>query len=191
MKGSSDYRGHPCGACRSVGTGRAAILLALLGTVACEPVPEVARDPDPLLQTSELRYRIERHDIGYSTQVVYTFRNDTGADVHLENCDGDIRPLLQVRREGRWVDAWRPLMRECASEPVVIERGARLTDTLEVVGAPPESNVSPSFVFEDVEGVYRLYWFQSRLVPEGESGGDASDPGIPWRTSNPFALAFP
>lgn len=190
MTGSAASARSTGGVDRSARTGLAVTLLGLVPFAACDSVPDVERDPAPLMQTSELRYPLERHDIGYSTQITYTFRNDTDADVHLENCRGDVRPLLQVRRDGRWVDAWRPLMRECESDPVVVEKGARLTDTLDVVGAPPGSNVSPTFVFEDVEGVYRLYWFQARLVREGDHAGDAPDPGVPWRTSNPFVLAF-
>lgn len=189
--GARGAHGNARGIRGNARTGLGAILLGLVALTACDSVPDVERDPEPLLQTSELRYPLERHDIGYSAQVVYTFRNDTDADIHLDNCRGDVRPLLQVRRDGRWVDAWRPLTRECESDPVVVEKGARLTDTLDVVGAPPESNVSPSFVFDDVEGVYRLYWFQARLVRDGEDAENAPDPGVPWRTSNPFVLAFP
>jgi hypothetical protein len=142
------------------------------------------------MQTSELRYRLERHDIGYSVVIPFTYRNETGGPVTLDQCDGDLRPLLQVRREGRWVDAWRPLQRSsCVDEPVVVASGATRSDTVSVVGAPPGSNVTPQFVFSELEGVYRLYWFQARR--DSAAGADAVDPAdARWRTSNAFVLSF-
>jgi hypothetical protein len=144
----------------------------------------VERDVAPHTQTSALRYELERHDIGYSGRIPYTFTNRLSGPVIFHNCEGDVRPLLQVRRQGRWVDAWRPLMRACASSPLEIPPEGARTDTLVLVGAPPGSNVSPNFVFEDLEGVYRLYWFQSEtLKPVGP-------PDDAWRVSNPFVLTL-
>ena len=95
-----------------------------------------------------------------------------------------------VRREGRWVDAWRPLQRSnCADELVVVRSGATRSDTVSVVGAPPGSNVTPQFVFTELEGVYRLYWFQARRDSAAEA--NAVDPrDARWRTSNAFVLSF-
>lgn len=166
------------------------LVACLVALVSCGDVPDVARDPAPFLQTDEVRYDWTRHDFGYSTEIAYTYRNDTGVRVLLDACEGDVRPLLQVQRDGRWVDAWHPLMRNCPGEPLVIEPGDRWDGTVRVIGAPPASNVTPNFVFEDVEGVYRLYWFQARL----EDGGPNGAPTVPddlWRTSNPFVVAFP
>ena len=162
-----------------------ACLLVLAG---CRGVPDVERDPAPMTQTAELRYPIERHDFGYSARIAYVFRNETDAAVRLAECAGDTRPLLQVRRNGIWVDAWHPLGIRCEDPPLVIDPGASFADTLTVVGGPPGSNVTPTFVFEDVEGVYRLYWFQAR---RGEVAADEpADPDDAWRVSNPFVLAF-
>ena len=157
--------------------------MILLASVACGP-PSVDRDLDPYTQTSALEYPLERHDIGYSARIAFTFTNRASAPVVLDHCEGDIRPLLQVRREGRWVDAWHPFMRTCVSPPIEVPPGGTRTDTLAVVGAPPGSNVSPNFVFGDVEGVYRLYWFQAEL------GDAARPPDDAWRVSNPFVLAL-
>lgn len=162
----------------------------LIALVSCGDIPDVARDPTPFLQTGEVRYAWTRHDFGYGTEISYTYRNDTGATVLLEQCEGDVRPLLQVQRDGRWVDAWHPLMRTCSDEPLVIEPGARWEGTVRVIGAPPGSNVTPNFVFEDVEGVYRLYWFQAHLADDGPDGV-APPPDDRWRTSNPFVVSFP
>lgn len=158
--------------------------------ISCGGVEDVQRDPEPLLQTSELRYPLQRHDFAYSATIPYHFRNETGGVVHLDNCRGDIRPLLQVLRDGRWVDAWHPRTETCQSPPVVVQPDDTLRDTLSVVGAPPASNVTPAFVFEDVEGVYRLLWFQARRAPQsGEAEGAILD--TRFRVSNPFVLAFP
>lgn len=156
----------------------------LLASVACCAPPSVERDPEPHTQTSGLEYALERHDIGYSSRIPYTFTNRSSATVRFGNCDQDIRPLLQVRRDGRWVDAWYPLMRTCESAPLEVPPGDVRADTLTLVGAPPGSNVSPNFVFEDVEGVYRLYWFQAELAEAARPPDDA------WRVSNPFVLAL-
>lgn len=168
-------------------------MVAGLAMAACSGPREVERDPAPLLQTSALTYTFERHDFGYSATIPYTYRNETDVDVVVDHCDGDVRPLLQIRRGDRWVDQWHPFMDGCSSPPLRIAPGERYTDTLRVVGAPPGSNVTPAFVFEDVEGVYRLYWFQARLsdsdpVAPGEESGAAA---LPWRASNAFVLELP
>jgi hypothetical protein len=154
----------------------------------CGSVPDVERDPVPLTQTAELRYPIERHDFAYMARIPYEFRNHTGGDVRLADCREDVRPLLQVRRNGAWVDAWHPPPTSCDGPPLVVAPGGTFTDTLSVVGGPSGSNVTPTFIFEDVEGVYRLYWYQASLsdtLPEG-----ASASGEAWRVSNPFVLVF-
>ena len=161
----------------------ARVLVATLALASCGPA-QVERDPGPHTQTSELRYPIQRLDFGYAARVPYTFTNRSSGTVAFHHCEGDVRPLLQVQRDGRWVDAWQPLMRSCESTPLEIPPGDTRSDTLSVVGAPPGSNVSPNFVFEDVEGVYRLYWFQARRPSGDEPPDDA------WRVSNPFVLAF-
>lgn len=168
-------------------------MVAGLAMAACSGPPEVERDPAPLLQTSALTYTFERHDFGYSATIPYSYRNETGVDVVVDHCDGDVRPLLQIRRGDRWVDQWHPFMDGCSSPPVRIAPGEVYSDTLRVIGAPPGSNVTPAFVFEDVEGVYRLYWFQARL-----SNSDAAAPGeesgaaaLQWRVSNAFVLELP
>lgn len=163
------------------------VLVLVLG--GCGSVPEVERDPVPLTQTPDLRYPIDRLDFGYMARIPYEFRNDTGADVRLADCETDVRPLLQVRRNGAWVDAWHPFTTRCGGAPLVVAPGSTFSDTLVVVGGPPGSNVTPTFTFEDVEGVHRLYWFQARLphaLPD-----DARASGDAWRVSNPFVLAFP
>jgi len=164
--------------------------VAFLAVGACTGVPDVERDPEPLLQTAELRYDWTRHDVGYATEISFTYRNDTGRRLFLDQCGGDVRPLLQVQRSGRWVDAWHPLVRNCRDEPVVIEAGARWEGSVRVLGAPPGSNVTPNFVFEDVEGVYRLYWFQARLDEPAGADGPQAPVDDRWRVSNPFVISF-
>lgn len=162
------------------------ILLAFLA--ACHAPPRVERDPQPLLQTSELSYRVTRNRIGFAATIPYTFRNETGVAVHLRNCDGDTRPMLQKRRNGKWFDAWEPFLVRCESPPVVIEEGAVFSDTLHLVGAPPGSNVLPAFVFPEIEGVYRLVWFQALRASPDSTGGDAGRLEERYRVSNPFVL---
>ncbi|MEX2467273.1 MAG: hypothetical protein WD995_10205 [Gemmatimonadota bacterium] len=163
------------------------LLVAMAG---CGSVPDVERDPVPLTQTLELRYPVERHDIGYSAQVSYTFRNGTDAAIRLADCVDDVRPLLQLRRDGRWVDAWHPRLTPCDGPPLVVEPGASFGDTLNVVGGPPGSNITPAFIFEEIEGVYRLYWFQAALASDSAVEEAESDIDTDWRVSNPFVLAF-
>jgi hypothetical protein len=149
----------------------------------------VERDPEPLLQTDALLYELVRDEVGYSTRIAYTFRNGTGEAVAIPNCRKDTRPMLQKERDGRWYDAWEPYRDRCESPPVVIGVGETFTDTLDLFGAPPGSNVLPAFVFPEVQGVYRLFWVQAR--PAADSTG-APDPGrrldMELRVSNPFVL---
>lgn len=164
------------------------LLPSAFGLGGCGGVPKVERDPGPLLQTSDLRYSFERLDIGYSASIPYEFRNRTGGNVYLRNCDGDVRPLLQVQRDGRWVDAWQPLTAGCESFPLVIRPGVTFVDTLRVLGAPPGSNVMPAFVFEDVEGIYRLLWFQAVSEYDPEHPETSTPLRLEHSVSNAFAL---
>ncbi len=149
-------------------------LLAAAGlAAACGDVPAVERDPSAPIQTSALRYELRTLDFGYAATIPWTFQNGTGHEVRVRNCRGDVRPSLQVRREGRWVDAWRPFGSACESPPLVIPPGGSYADTLEVVGAPPGSNVTPAFVFEDVAGVYRLVWDRAADLPLEETVSNA------------------
>ena len=161
-----------------------------LALAACTPAPVVERDPAPLLQTDALRYELVRDDVGYATRIAYTFRNETGETVALPNCQGDTRPMLQKERDGRWYDAWEPYRGRCESPPVVIGAGETFSDTFDVFGAPPGSNVLPAFVFPEVEGVYRLFWVQAR--PAADSAGTPDEArrfDMDLVVSNAFVLA--
>lgn len=166
----------------------AALAVALLLT-ACRPTPTVERDLAPLLQTDSLVYELVRDDVGYSTRIPYTFRNETGAAVALPNCNGDTRPMLQKERDGRWYDAWEPYRDRCVSPPVVIGVGGTFTDTLDVFGAPPGSNVLPAFVFPEVEGVYRLFWVQARPTDSTGMPDETRRLDMDMRVSNAFVFA--
>lgn len=166
-----------------------AISLFFLATLlACGAPPQVERDPEPLMQTSDLRYQVTKNRIGFAATIPYTYRNATGGTVYLANCDGDIRPMLQKQRNGKWFDAWEPFRIHCESPPVVIRPGATFSDTLDLMGAPPGSNVMPAFVFPEIEGVYRLVWFQALSSPPDSSGGSGSRLDERYRVSNPFVL---
>jgi hypothetical protein len=149
-------------------------------------VPE--RDADALLQTSALRYALHRDELGYRTTIPWTFHNETGDTVWVPNCDGDVRPLLQVERDGAWFDAWTPFARPCASAPVVVPPGDSLADTLRVFGGPAGSNLVPAFAFEDVEGVYRLLWHRALSSWDGVAIDPAAALPVAQRVSNRFLL---
>lgn len=169
---------------RSRGTAAAAALLL----AGCGTPPEVTRDTDRLIQTSELRYTLSRDELGFRATIPFTFHNATGAPVYLPNCGGDVRPLLQVQRNGAWFEAWIPFRERCTSEPVVVPPGGTLADTLRIFGAPAGSNLVPAFTFEEVEGVYRLLWNQA----VSRHAGGAVDPEallpLASRVSNRFVL---
>ena len=160
----------------------------LLAVAACGAPPDLPRDAEPLLQTSALRYELTRDDLGYRTTLIYTFRNDTGAPVYLPNCQGDIRPVLQVQHRGAWFDAWTPFRTACVSDAVVIGAGDSLTDTVAVFGAPAGSNVVPAFAFEDVEGVYRLLWDRALTRYDGVTVDPTALLPLSQRVSNRFVL---
>jgi len=164
-------------------------LAVILLLSACRPTPTVERDPAPLMQTDSLSYALARSDAGYSTRIAYTFRNETGEAVVLPNCKGDTRPMLQKERGGRWYDAWEPYRDRCTSLPVVIGVGETFSDTLNVFGAPPGSNLLPAFIFPEVEGVYRLFWVQARPAADSTGAPDMERSlEMGSRVSNPFVL---
>jgi len=148
----------------------------------------VDRDPTPLLQTEALSYLLERTELGYRATIPWTFRNETGAPVYLEHCDGDVRPLLEMDRDGLWFPAWEPYRDACASPPIVIQPGATWADTLELFGAPPQSNVMPVFVFPEIEGVYRLVWPRAYATYDRLAGVPGELLPLEQRVSNRFVL---
>lgn len=161
----------------------AAFLLA-----ACNPPPSVERDPTPLLQTDTLAYALVEDDAGFRTRIPYTYRNETGGAVYLANCDGDVRPLLEMDRNGIWFPAWEPFRTECLSPAVVIGPGETYVGTLHLRGAPPASNLLPVFVFPEIQGVYRMVWFQAYAAYDSATL-QVSDPlPLEQRVSNPFVL---
>lgn len=174
------------------GIMRAPSLLALAtaaSVAACSPPPTVSRDPTALLQTDTLAYLLAEDEIGYRTRIPFTFRNETGGPVYLANCEGDVRPLLEMDRNGIWFPAWEPYRAECRSRPVVIAEGGTYGDTLALRGARPDSNVMPAFVFPDVEGVYRMVWFQAYATYDTITGQPGELLPLEQRVSNAFVLA--
>ena len=164
------------------------VLGAALVLTGCEGAPTPVRDPAPPLQTDTLSYPLHRDEVGYRATIPFTYRNETGDSVFLANCRGDVRPGLEVLRDGKWYEAWAPYTDPCTSSPVVIPPGGGYGDTLRVFGAPPGSNVLPTFVFPEVEGVYRLVWIHAYRVYDADSPEDAQRLPLQQRVSNAFAL---
>lgn len=165
----------------------AATALALL-LVSCSPSPQVDRDPTALLQTGALSYALERTELGYRAIIPWTFRNETGGPVYLEHCDGDVRPLLEMDRDGMWFPAWEPYRDTCGSPPLVVPPGGTYADTLELFGAPPQSNVMPVFVFPEIEGVYRMVWPLAHAAYDTAAGVAGELLPLEQRVSNRFVL---
>lgn len=140
-----------------------------------------------MLQTGFLSYHLDVVGEGLQTEIRYTFTNRTGAAVYLVNCDGVFEMGLEWHTGGVWAHAWGPLVNDCVSPPMVIERDAAFTGTLLVSGGRPGTDIHPEFSTEDPDGNYRIVWngvlssFQDEL-PFG--------PEIPLeaRTSNAFTL---
>lgn len=166
---------------------RSAWSLLLIAAAGCARA-ELQRDVEAPLQTSDLRYELRRDELGYRTTIPWTFLNATGDTVWVPNCNGDVRPLLQVDRNGAWFDAWTPFSETCAGEPLVVAPGASIADTLHVFGAPAGSNLVPAFAFEDVEGVYRLLWHRAVSSWNGGPVDPSSALPLNQRISNRFLL---
>ena len=140
-----------------------------------------------MLQTGLLSYHLDVVGERLQTEIRYTFTNRTGAAVYLVNCDGAFELGLEWHTGGVWAPAWGPLVNDCVSPPIAIERDASYTGTLLVSGGKPGTDIHPEFSSEDPEGNYRIVWtgvlssFQDEL-PFG--------PEIPLeaRTSNAFTL---
>jgi len=96
-----------------------------------------------------------------------------------------IRPSLEKRVGQEWLLAWSPVRLLCLSPPVVIHEGALYRDSLQIAGGRFGSDVHPQFSFEDVEGVYRLFW-----DPAGRGVGSGGFEALPddQRISNAFVL---
>lgn len=168
--------------------GLSTVLAATLLLAACNPPPSVERDPAPLLQTDTLAYELVEDEAGFRTTIPYTYRNETGGAVYLANCNGDVRPLLEMDRNGFWFPAWEPFRTDCLSPPVVIGPGETYADTLHLRGAPPASNLLPVFVFPEIQGVYRMVWFQAHAALDSTTLQPSDPLPLEQRVSNPFVL---
>jgi len=141
-------------------------VLPALGCMGCEDSTGLSNDSHRLIQTGALEYNLEWDGIGFKTEIPYTFSNRTRKTIYLTNCGGQFGLYLERKADTGWERkiatawkvAWAPVINDCLSEPIVIEKGATFFDTLWVWGALPGHNVSPTFDVEDPSGTYRIVW---------------------------------
>ena len=91
--------------------------------LGCDSQVEDETDGVPLIQTEETTYTLVPEGNGLATEIAYTFENRTGGDVYLVNCNGQFGLSLERLENGTWAPMWSPVLQECLSPPIVIEKG--------------------------------------------------------------------
>jgi hypothetical protein len=168
-------------------TMRPVLVAVSFGLVSCSSPAEVSWDGEPLLRTHGTEFQVIHTSGVMKVSIPYTFTNHIGSPVLLANCRGGISTSLEMKRRGKWVTAWSPILLLCASPPIQIREGAEYGDTLHVFAVPFGSAGGPQFAFVDVEGTYRLRW--DAAYTEGNSHGGALP--LRFRVSNEIFLKDP
>lgn len=140
-----------------------------------------------MMTTSATEYVVRRTGVGFQVTIPYTYRNRTGAAVHLVNCGGNVSPSVERKVGDRFERWWDPVMPECLSRPIVIAPGAMYTDSLRMEilrqdGAPYThlSSAPP--------GTYRLNWTQALSSFDADARPFGPSLPVEQRVSNPFVL---
>ncbi len=169
-------------------SGFLGILIFLVG---CDLPFGLGQEDEPLLRTEGEEFELREPSGGPQLTIPYRFVNRSGSRVFLVNCLGDVRPHMDRRVGGRWVQAYAPLRLFCLSAPVVIEPGAEYYDTLNVYREGLIDPSDPQAETPDLEGTYRLRWeialssFDKDNYPFGEPIR------LRFRVSNSFVLRNP
>jgi len=165
-------------------TRKPALLVVFFGVLSCSSPVEVPWDGEPLLQTEGFEFQVIHTSGRMEVTIPFSYTNHTGSKVLLSHCGGDVSPTLDMRRGDEWVTAWVPIRRACGSTPIQIKKGAEYRDTLRVYAHPFGSNTHPQFLFEDIEGTYRLRW----NVAYSERNSEAQPLPLEFRISNEIFL---
>jgi len=167
------------------------ILGILIFLVGCDLPFGLGQDDEPLLQTQGEEFELRDPSGGPQATIPYRFVNRSGSRVYLVNCQGDVRPHMDRREGGKWVQAYAPLRLLCLSQPVVIEPGAEYFDTLNVFRGELIDPGDPQAETPDLEGTYRLRWEIALSSFDGDSYPFGEPIRQGFRVSNSFVLRTP
>ncbi len=151
-----------------------ACLLILSAFIGCNNAETPERDLGLFLQTDASLYTLAHQNDGLTTEISYTYDNQTGEAVYLVNCNGAFLLKIEREHEGVWSPIWWPILNECLSPPIIIDAGETYNGKLTLWGALPGSDIGPQFESEPGAGNYRLVWidaltsFQDDTYPFGE-----------------------
>ena len=172
-------------------SGLLGILIFLVG---CDLPFGLGQEDEPLLRTEGEEFELREPgsaDVPVLT-IPYRFVNRSGSRVFLVNCLGDVRPHMDRRVGGRWVQAYAPLRLFCLSPPVIIEPGAEYSDTLNVHHRGEMIDPSdPQAETPDLEGTYRLRWEIALSSFDKDSYPFGEPIRLLFRFSNSFVLRDP
>jgi len=140
------------------------------------------------IRTDSAAYSLRSDGPGWTTTIGFRYWN-TGADtVYVVNCNGAILMNLQKREAGEWKDAWNAEGNQCLSPALIVPPGRELRGEVGIWGAEPGNPSYNTFKSAEVDGEYRLVWYQPvhHYDPRPGSFGDT----IPLadRVSNAFTL---
>lgn len=141
------------------------------------------------LRTDSSSFRLRPDGPGWATTIDFTYGNPGPDTVYVVNCNGEILMRLQKRVSGEWKYAWYAEGNQCLSPPIVIPPGETLRGAAGIWGAEPGNPSYNTFRTDELEGEYRLVWFQPvhHYDPTAPRFGDT----IPLadRVSNPFRFS--
>lgn len=152
--------------------------------------PNIVRDDDSLIQTDKDDYQfvpVGDH-IGFSVGYIYT--NTQSDTLYIANCNGAFGVALQRRNGNVWTTIWSPELPACLSSPIVIAPNKTLSGQINISGAKPGASNFPDFPAGDLDGVYRLVFFD--VVKHYRMGDGFGDPvAEEFRVSNDFNVNDP
>lgn len=131
------------------------------GQVDTTPLPEAMSGPiTGGLRSDSSSYVLRPDGPGWATTIGFAYHNSGADTVYVVNCNGTILMNLEKLESGEWKDAWYAEGDHCLSSPLIISPGETLRGGVEIWGAEPGTPSYNTFRTAELEGEYRLAWFQ-------------------------------
>lgn len=145
----------------------------------------IERDASAPMQTDSLVYHFTAEsDRLFSVEIPFGYRNDTGKNISIPNCQSMLMIGLEKRTDERWESFYEPINLLCLSVPLRIRAGSVVSHTARILASLPGSNAAPEFASSELDGEYRLVWRIHGSTPSPESA-------VGPLHSNPFLLVAP
>ncbi|MGH7714332.1 MAG: hypothetical protein ACREOG_23845 [Gemmatimonadaceae bacterium] len=166
-----------CGACHdSAGIDFREFASAALGVPAA-------------FQTDLPAYSLRLTPTGYEGAIGVTFTNPTSNAVYIVNCQGGTSLHLDKLVGSRWIVAYAPVVLDCLSAPIVIQKGAQYRSVVGIYAGYPGTNFHPKFTVSEISGIYRIVWSDVVRTYDQQRGAWSDPLPEPLRTSNWFTIA--